>query len=323
MAAALELTRSELQGRFEVTVHQLGWRLGGKGASGRGPAQRIEEHGLHVWMGWYENAFRLLRTCYDELGRDWESAFHPASLIAVADRTTEGGWRAWGRVFPPTDGLPGDPSPVHPPRSVREYLVHTARLLQTLLTEIDPTVARVSSTPPRTELPSLEDLLRFGELASLAAVGQAIATLGVVLGSLDRFPHNPLLRFLDALGSGARNALGERLRQNPEFAHIYHIVDLGLATIRGSLRFGLTTDPRGFDAVDDYDCREWLLLNGASPEAVDSGYLRGLYDLGFAYENGDPTRPRVSAAQALRGFFRAFFTYQLYKYIIYQFACLN
>ena len=48
MAAALELTDPAHQGRYEVTVYQLGWRLGGKGASGRGPAGRIEEHGLHV-----------------------------------------------------------------------------------------------------------------------------------------------------------------------------------------------------------------------------------------------------------------------------------
>ncbi len=58
MAAAFELSRPEHAGRFEVTVYQMGWRLGGKGASGRGRHDRIEEHGLHLWMGFYENAFR-------------------------------------------------------------------------------------------------------------------------------------------------------------------------------------------------------------------------------------------------------------------------
>ena len=38
MAAVFELSRPEHGGRFEVTVYQQGWRLGGKGASGRGPA---------------------------------------------------------------------------------------------------------------------------------------------------------------------------------------------------------------------------------------------------------------------------------------------
>ena len=53
----------------DVTVYQLGWRLGGKGASGRNPdaGMRIEEHGLHIWIGFYENAFRLIRLAYKEM----------------------------------------------------------------------------------------------------------------------------------------------------------------------------------------------------------------------------------------------------------------
>lgn len=73
MTAAFELTNSEeLRAKYDVTVYQLGWRLGGKGASGRkrvDGAERIEEHGLHILMGCYENAFHLLRQCYEELDR--------------------------------------------------------------------------------------------------------------------------------------------------------------------------------------------------------------------------------------------------------------
>src|SRR5215470_3170319 len=100
MAAAFELTRPEQGGRFAVTVYQQGWRLGGKGASGRGVAGRIEEHGLHLWMGWYENAFRLMRECYTELTGDpqsWRTAFEPAPLVAVTDRTADGRWIPWSR----------------------------------------------------------------------------------------------------------------------------------------------------------------------------------------------------------------------------------
>src|SRR6476619_6187310 len=69
ITTAFELTRPRHRGRYQVTIYQVGWRLGGKGASGRGPAGRIEEHGLHLWMGFYENAFRLMRECYAELDR--------------------------------------------------------------------------------------------------------------------------------------------------------------------------------------------------------------------------------------------------------------
>src|SRR5215470_3787339 len=103
IAAAFELTRPQHQGKYHVTVYQVGWRLGGKGASGRGPADRIEEHGLHVWLGFYENAFRLLRECYAELGRvpgqarfaHWDDAFHRSSYVGVAESSPSGAWRDW------------------------------------------------------------------------------------------------------------------------------------------------------------------------------------------------------------------------------------
>ena len=54
---------------YDITVYQMGWRCGGKGASGRNKDHhwRIEEHGLHIWAGFYENAFRLMRDCYQAM----------------------------------------------------------------------------------------------------------------------------------------------------------------------------------------------------------------------------------------------------------------
>jgi uncharacterized protein with NAD-binding domain and iron-sulfur cluster len=67
LSAAFELTRTEdLRARHSVTIYQMGWRLGGKGASGRDRDGRVIEHGLHVWFGCYENAFHLLRSAYSE-----------------------------------------------------------------------------------------------------------------------------------------------------------------------------------------------------------------------------------------------------------------
>src|SRR4051812_38301582 len=93
MAAAFELSRTGWQETFEsITVYQVGWRLGGKGASGRSPAPEfpVLEHGLHVWFGFYENAFRMMRECYAELNRpdgdplaSVEDAFRPARTFVV------------------------------------------------------------------------------------------------------------------------------------------------------------------------------------------------------------------------------------------------
>ena len=68
VTAALELSKPGWEDHYEsITLYQQGWRLGGKGACGRGRDLRIEEHGLHLWFGFYENAFRLLDRCHREL----------------------------------------------------------------------------------------------------------------------------------------------------------------------------------------------------------------------------------------------------------------
>ena len=116
-------------------VYQMGWRLGGKGASGRNVdhQQRIEEHGLHVFFGFYENAFRLLRDLYAELGRDpktplarWDDAFKPHDFVAIADAVADQPF-VWPLRFPRRTDTPGDggapPSNIDVARLILEFNV--------------------------------------------------------------------------------------------------------------------------------------------------------------------------------------------------------
>src|SRR5262249_4324521 len=117
VVAAFELTDPpDWKDRYEVTVYQMGWRLGGKGASGRNHArcERIEEHGLHIWMGFYENAFRLMRKCYQEVGRQpgepraaWTDAFGKQTQVTLME-AVDGRWVPWLLDFPDNDAVPGD-----------------------------------------------------------------------------------------------------------------------------------------------------------------------------------------------------------------------
>src|SRR5262245_35211211 len=125
LTAVFELTsRPGWQDRYEITVHQMGHRLGGKGASGRNArhADRIEEHGLHILMGFYHNTFSVLRRCYDELGRapgtplaTLDDAVKPHQFLVLADKVGER-WEPWPLRFPPIPGKPGilAPAPVDP-----------------------------------------------------------------------------------------------------------------------------------------------------------------------------------------------------------------
>jgi uncharacterized protein with NAD-binding domain and iron-sulfur cluster len=109
LAAAWRLTRPDGP-QPEVTVYQRDGCLGGKGASTRGADGRILEHGFHVWLGYYDNSFRLLREVYGELDRDAscpirsvEDGLVPANTIGLGD-----GDEDWVATFPANDLVPGE-----------------------------------------------------------------------------------------------------------------------------------------------------------------------------------------------------------------------
>ena len=336
LTAAFELTQPHLKGRYEVTVFQQGWRLGGKGASGRGPHGRIEEHGLHVWMGFYENAFRLMRQTYGELNRDpnvcpvatCDHAFRPAPHIGLADWTPEQDWRIWSAVFPELPGRPGTAfdSSVSNPFTMAGYLLRATELLMTLFRVAygpmdeprEPIWRRFAD--PAEMLAAVRDLLR-------SAVGTSM--LGVAL--VERHVSS-MLWIAKALSEGVGELLSEGVQLFGRVAEATQVIigrlepngsgdfsyrrnaleafELVLAALHGIVRSGAYHHPKGFDSLDDHDFATWLHSYGASRAAVTSPFARGLYSLMFAYEGGDYRQPSCAAGQCLRCFFRMFVTYR-------------
>lgn len=67
LSAAFDLTSYDnWQDQYDITLYQMGWRLGGKMRTGRGADGRDEELGLHLLIGFEQNLFDLLRACWDE-----------------------------------------------------------------------------------------------------------------------------------------------------------------------------------------------------------------------------------------------------------------
>ena len=87
-------------------------------------------------------------------------------------------------------------------------------------------------------------------------------------------------------------------------------MDIVVATMVGVLRFGLLTHPRGLDAINDYESRDWLRMNGASERSLQSPFIVALYNLAFSYADGDRGQPSIAAGQAVRGAMRMFFGYR-------------
>ncbi|MGI9437460.1 MAG: NAD(P)-binding protein [Geminicoccaceae bacterium] len=341
LTTAFELTQPVHRGRYEVTVYQLGWRLGGKGASGREEAtKRIEEHGLHLWMGFYENAFRILRDCYTELDRgkdcpiaDWEDAFFPDAWVGVTEQIGEDAWQNWIAHFPPIAGKPGDPFEDSNPFTIRSYLLRCVVLLRTFFASVQDRhsdVADLEKNGAQKEdgaLNALTDLLRslsgdgnlieaasrflsYGQFATIAGLVQATEVLKAIIETMSPIPDQLISPLLAKIADGARQQLDAQTAGSTELRRIWEIVDIVLAILRGCIVDGVITDPRGFEVIDDYDWCDWLKRHGASEASVKSAFMRGSYDLLFAFEDGDVERPRMAAGQALRGAFRMFFTYR-------------
>ena len=339
IATAFELTRPERQGEFEVTIYQLGWRLGGKGASGRdADTGRIEEHGLHLWMGFYENAFRLMRDAYSELDRpeghplrNWQDAFVPDNFVGVTEKRFDNQWTNLSAYFPAAAGLPGDPLHDRTPFSVRGYLTQCLRLLRTLLlsvqdkADIPPvgtgneglTAAATSlitsliATVRSDVTGSAARAARYGQLAFGTLLVEAISALQWLSEKIT--PGSDLTgaqTLLDRLSAAIQKQFDLLITEDDELRRIWEIIDVLLAIARGILREGVLFSPRGFDVLDKYDWREWLQSHGAKQDTIDSAFIRGSYDLLFAFEDGDINRPQLAAGQALRGAMRMFFTYR-------------
>ena len=335
ITTAFELSRPEMNGRYDITVYQPGWRLGGKGASGRGPSGRIEEHGLHIWLGFYENAFRLLRECYEELAvdpgkfdvADWRTAFIVENDVGLSSRSSADGLHNWSATFPPQAGLPGDPLSGADLLSLPRYMARALDLLQTLIKSTDsrrrdrgqtsdmvagfgePGFSATSiGGDPRRLLAIISEVVGGGFAASATVLAEALAVLQAGLKMLPSPLSNPLTDLAEWIAHHVRRWLERSLMSEPYFQHVWELMDIVVATVVGSLRAGLLTDPRGFDAIDDYDWREWLLLNGASERSVQSAFICGLYDLVMSYEDG--ARPRLAASSALRGTLMMFFNYR-------------
>lgn len=295
LSAAWRLSEPGWQDRFEsITVYQRGWRLGGKGASSRGPHGRIEEHGLHVWLGSYENAFALLRECYAELDRTttdpaapittWDQAMVPSENLAMADRWGDG-WVVWPGKFSRNAQLPGEPDATGRELTVVEFLRRSLELLLDFSDSLNESTGLVLSASDDPSITRWLQVVQRGARVALASVTDVSGTAMIRDGMLRRAA--------DAI----RQALD--VAHRTDHKRFWLLLSLLIATVRGLVVDNLITDPRGFKAINDEDYGEWLLRHGAHPGVLDFALVRGMYDMVFGYEDGDYRRPSFAAGLAV------------------------
>ena len=333
IAAAFELTATpELRERFDVTVYQLGWRIGGKGASGRNQAagNRIEEHGLHIWFGFYDNAFRLMRDAYAELGRPadaplarFEQAFTPCDRVVLYDRQGAG-WHAFVFDAPRNMLRPGDaaelPTFWEMASSATRWALGRWR---ELAGDRRLDGAGTAPTPPWFERLAREvadDLLDW-ELAGADHLLELAHRLAAAhaQGALAR-PRDPSHHaFLAHLLSGFRDWLwtdvvAARCAADPDLRLFFTMLDLIASTVTGICEDGVLE--HGFDAVNDEEWSAWLARHGAKEVTIGrtpaerSPVLRSVYDVAFGYVDGHIAKADVAAGTATNDLLRLLFSYR-------------
>lgn len=348
LAAAYYLGRQT--DRYEVELYTLGWRLGGKCAAGRNPQadDRIEEHGLHAFVGFYENGFRTMREVWRDAGLqlevgcepyDYEAGEGPVAggFLGCDDvgvfQKYEGAWRyfATPQVF--NGKIPGqipeggeDPSPNlgHVVAGALRRVAHdTEVILRHGKVEEDRFEAEKSPAPWRRIVSEVRDFVDiearelYGALEALVAYVEDLAVAAIAheieSGSL---LFRGIAALLELIRGALRRVLGDWMKDEPEVYFVWQGLDILLTTLIGVI----AAKTVHFDDLDGQDMRQWLLANGMDPRNRNAAALTQVYETLFAH--GHSAHPdELAAGVGLRWFVLVSFLYHGYPAYFFKYSC--
>jgi uncharacterized protein with NAD-binding domain and iron-sulfur cluster len=318
LTAVYELTSDpDWQNKYEITIYQIGWRLGGKGASGRNGtptttelvSQRIEEHGLHLWFGFYDNAFDLIQRCYRDNGGNWESAFTGYDTICLEENIGNQ-WLHWPLSVPSNNKIPGIGD--RPP-TINEYNckllewmagIHNAFQSQNNKVRVRMVAPQESQQVTRAiNLVEGNTMVRRRDFSNDGSF-----LLNGALQLCVAHDHSNLYEVLDGLKVWLENIATDLLSSDNDLRRYFIMLDLAIVTVMGIIADGVIVG--GFDIINDIDYRDWLKKHKAAQVTYDSAIVQAVYGLVF----GGNKQYTFEAGTALRGFLRLGLTYKGHIY---------
>jgi len=348
LAAAYYLARQV--DRYEVEVYSLGWRLGGKCAAGRNGTRddRIEEHGLHAFVGFYENGIRTMREAWDDAGLQIEVGHSPynyadgegpvaGALIGCEDvgvfQKWKGDWRYFATPQTFNGKIPGevpeggeDPEPNlgnFMSSALRRVVQDTEVLLRHGRTEEtrfeaekEPTLWQsiVADVKEFVDLETkelrhgLDALVSYVEQLAVDAIADQIER-GTVLFSI-------IAKVLEMVRSALKTVLEDFMDDEPEVYFVWQGLDILLTALVGLIRAKTVH----FDALDGHDFRQWLLDNGLDERNRDAAAITQVYETLFAHGE-TPTPDQLAAGVGLRWFVLVSFLYKGYPAYFFKYSC--
>ncbi len=280
LTTAFALTRSsDWRERLDsVTLYQMGWRLGGKCASSRGPHGRIQEHGIHGFLGSYWNALPLFAEVYAELARSpasplatFEEAFRRDDF-GILWESIDGRPLAWPQRFPSNIQTPSRAS--HPPAFERAV----AGLLDGL----------ASAALHLDMAGGVDRTQKTGLVALVRRVAEFLAA------DLARGGAHPAADLITRAWRPLRDAVFDLASEVTEVRRALITADFTLTLIKGALDDEVQR--LGYDRLDGENYSDWLARHGAHVETIRSPLALNYINMTYQYPGADTSRPPQMAA---------------------------
>ncbi|MGH1345004.1 MAG: NAD(P)-binding protein [Nannocystales bacterium] len=348
LAAAYYLARQV--DRYEVEVYSVGWRLGGKCAAGRNTTKddRIEEHGLHAFVGFYENGFRTMREAWEDAGLQIEVGQAPynynegqgpvaGAFIGCEDVGVFQKWKDEWRYFATPQEfngkIPGevpeggeDPEPNlgnFVSSALRRVVQDTEVLLRhnraeearfeaekepNLWERIAADVKDFVDLETKELRNGLDELVSYVERLAVDAIADQIER-GTLLFRI-------IASVLEMVRSALKTVLEDFMEDEPEVYFVWQGLDILLTALVGLIHAKTVH----FDALDGHDFRQWLLDNGLDERNRDAAAITQVYETLFAH--GETATPdQLAAGVGLRWFVLVSFLYKGYPAYFFKYSC--
>lgn len=275
---------------YEITVYSIGWRLGGKCATGRNPdfGNRIEEHGIHGFLGSYYNTLSMMASAYDRLGRQpgeplasFEDAFYPIDSILCWE-FRDYRWVNWKLTMPRNDLKPWEPQSLP---TLRHWIEAVIGFMGRLFEHHAPSFATVG----------FDGSIARGMVHSMTSHAAAIA----------RGEGGPLLTAIEEFWAWFKRQVEKLVENSDALRHLYVTLDYFLTMLRGIIKDDVIN--KGFDQLDGENFSDWFARHGGSMLTISSPLSMNTPNLSYQYPDGDTTRsPRMAAGAYLHWTLREF-----------------
>ncbi len=316
------------QGGFDVDLYTAGWRMGGKCAASRNAnhGDRIEEHGLHALLGFYENTFRSLREVYRVAGREISSdegpvagavRAHPPTGVMAQWRGDR--WRYFPSIVFEDSDTPGDVPGADVGRSI-----HVGAALLGLLRRAGRDAVEATAGDEVEDTDHLGagwrdaiDRLQDGIASVTGAADRVVAGLREWIGRQSAIEvenaieaggpiNDAVIAMLETTRTTLGWALRGRAKRDPDSWFRWSGIDTLLTIAIGLLRERCLD----FERLDDRDLVAWLVGHGLAPEHADAVVITHVYETLFAHRRELPVAVgELAAGVGLRWFLLEGFGY--------------